>query len=50
MRKELGYEVNALQEFVKHQQDDERAERHADKEFEKDRIAKQEKRYGTRKG
>ena len=49
MRKELGYEGNALQEFVKQQQDDERAERHAEREFERDKIAGQI-RIGKSKG
>ena len=38
MGKELGYEGNALQQFVKQQQENERAERHAEWEFESDKI------------
>ena len=50
MGKELGYEGNVLQEFVKQQQDGERAERHAEREetdkereIEMDRMAAQDK-------
>ena len=39
MGKELGYEGQALQEFVKQQQDIERSERLAERELEKGRIA-----------
>ena len=39
MGKELGYEGQALQEFVKQQQDIERSERLAESELEKKRIA-----------
>ena len=39
MGKELGYEGQALQEFVKQQQDIERSERLAKRELEKERIA-----------
>ena len=39
MGKELGYEGQALQEFVKQQQDIERSERLAERELEKERIA-----------
>ena len=43
MGKELGYEVQAWQEFVKQQQDIERSERLAEKELEKNKIAQVEK-------
>ena len=43
MGKELGYEGQALQEFVKQQQDIERSERLAERELEKDTIAQVEK-------
>ena len=39
MGKELVYEGQALQEFVKQQQDIERSERLAERELEKERIA-----------
>ena len=39
MGKELGYEGQVLQEFVKQQQDIERSERLAERELEKERIA-----------
>ena len=39
MGKELGYEGQALQEFVKQQQDIERSERLTERELEKERIA-----------
>ena len=39
MEKELGYEGQALQEFVRQQQDIERSERLAERELEKERIA-----------
>ena len=39
MGKELGYEGQALQEFVKQQQDIERSERLAERELHKERIA-----------
>ena len=38
--KELGYKGQALQEFVKQQQDIERSERLAERELEKDKIAR----------
>ena len=43
MGKDLGYEGNKLQDFVKQQQDYERGERIAERELERDRIASQEK-------
>ena len=43
MGKELGYEGQALQEFVKQQQDIERSERLAERELEEDKIAQVEK-------
>ena len=43
MGKELGYEGQTLQEFVKQQQDIERSERLAERELEKDKIAQVEK-------
>ena len=43
MGKELGYEGQTLQEFVKQQQDIERSERLAERELEKDKIAQFEK-------
>ena len=43
MGKELGYEGQALQEFVKQQQDIERSGRLAERELEKDKIAQVEK-------
>ena len=43
MGKELGYEGQALQEFVKQQQDIERSERLAERKLEKDKIAQIEK-------
>ena len=39
MGKELGYEGQALQQFVTQQQDIERSERLAERELEKERIA-----------
>ena len=39
MGKDLGYEGEKLQDFVKQQQDYERGERVAERELEKDRIA-----------
>ena len=39
MGKELGYEGQALQEFVKQQQDIERSERLAERGLQKERIA-----------
>ena len=39
MGKEIGYEGQALQEFVKQQQDIERSERLAERELEKEKIA-----------
>ena len=41
--KELGYEGQALQEFVKQQQETERAERHAVRELDKEKIAQADK-------
>ena len=43
MGKELEYEGQALQEFVKQQQDIEKSERLAERELEKDKIAQVEK-------
>ena len=43
MGKEIGYKGQALQEFVKQQQDIERSERLAERELEKDKIAQVEK-------
>ena len=43
MGKDLGYEGEELQAFVKQQQDYERGERIAERELERDRIAAQEK-------
>ena len=43
MGKDLGYEGEKLQDFVKQQQDYERGERIAERELERDRIASQEK-------
>ena len=43
MGKDLGYEGEKLQDFVKQQQDYERGERIAERELERDRIALQEK-------
>ena len=43
MGKELGYEGQALQKFVKQQQDIERSERLAERELEKDKIVQVEK-------
>ena len=43
MGKDLGYEGEKLQDFVKRQQDNERGERIAERELERDRIAAQEK-------
>ena len=40
--KDLGYEGEKLQDFVKQQQDYERGERIAERELERDRIAAQE--------
>ena len=42
MGKDLGYEGEKLQEFVKQQQDYERGERIAERELERDRIATEE--------
>ena len=42
IRKDLGYEEEKLQDFVKQQQDYERGERIAERELERDRIAAQE--------
>ena len=43
MRKDFGYEGQALQEFVKQQQDIERSERLAERVLEKEKIAQVEK-------
>ena len=43
MGKDLGYEVEKLQDIVKQAQDYERGERIAERELERDRIAAQEK-------
>ena len=43
MGKDLGYEGEKLQDFVKQQQDYERGERIAERELERDRIAVQDK-------
>ena len=43
MVKDLGYEGQALQEFVKQQQDIERSERLAERELEKEMIAQVKK-------
>ena len=43
MGTDLGYAGEKLQEFVKQQQDHERAERIAERELERDRTAAQEK-------
>ena len=43
MGKDLGYEGEKLQDFVKQQKDYERGERIAERELERDRIAAQEK-------
>ena len=43
MGRDLGYEGEKLQAFVKQQQDCERGERIAERELERDRIAAQEK-------
>ena len=43
MGKDLGYEGEKLQDFVKQQQDYERGEKIAERELERDRIAAQEK-------
>ena len=48
MGKDLGYEGEKLQEFVKQQQDYERGERIAERELERDRIASQEKERADR--
>ena len=52
MGKDLGYEGEKLQDFVKQQQDYERGERIAERDLERDRIAAQEKerRISSRKG
>ena len=42
MGKDLGYEGEKLQDFVKQQQDYERGERIAERELERDRIAAEE--------
>ena len=41
--KDLGYEGEKLQDFVKQQQDYERGERIAERELQRDRIAAKEK-------
>ena len=43
MGKDLGYEGEKLQDFVKQQQDYERGERIAERELERDKIAAQDK-------
>ena len=43
MGKDLGYEGEKLQDFVKQPQDYERDDRHAERELERDRIAAQVK-------
>ena len=43
MGKDLGYAGETLQDFVKQQQDYERGERIAEREFERDRIARKKK-------
>ena len=43
MGKDLGYAGEKLQDFVKQQQDYERAERTAERELERDKIAAQDK-------
>ena len=48
MGKDLGYEGEKLQDFVKQQQDYERGERIAERELERDRIASQEKERADR--
>ena len=48
MGKDLGYEGEKLQDFVKQQQDYERGERIAVRELERDRIASQEKERADR--
>ena len=45
MGKDLGYEGEKLQDFVKQQQDYERDERIAERELERVRIASQDKRF-----
>ena len=47
MGKELGYEGQALQEFVKQQQDIERSERLAERELEKERIAAEKEKIAA---
>ena len=48
MGKDLGYEGEKLQDFVKQQQDYERGERIAERELDWDRIASQEKERADR--
>ena len=48
MGKDLGYEGEKLQDFVKQQQDYERGERIAERELERDMIASQEKERADR--
>ena len=48
MGKDLGYEGEKLQDFVKQQQDYERGERIAERELERDTIAWQEKERADR--
>ena len=47
MGKDLGYEGEKLQDFVKQQQDYERGERIAERELERAGIASQEKSRGS---
>ena len=49
MGKELGYEGQTLQEFVKQQRDIERSERLAERELEKERIAAETERIAAEK-
>ena len=48
MGKDLGYEGEKLQDFVKQQQDYERGERITERELERERIASQEKERANR--
>ena len=48
MGKDLGYEREKLQDFVKQQQDYDRGERIAEKDLERDRITSQEKERADR--
>ena len=49
MGKELGYEGQALQEFIKQRQDTERSKRLAEREMEKERIAAEKERTAAEK-